>query len=63
VCGVGTNLDLVPSSIDTYLADGRDPIVRFVLPEGDDHRATRDLVAALRPRAELVTVSLEWRRL
>jgi hypothetical protein len=63
VCSVGTNLDLVPSSIDAYLADGRDPLVRFVVPEGDDHRATRDLVAALRSEADLVTVSREWRSL
>jgi hypothetical protein len=63
VCSVGTDLDVVPSSIDTYLADGRDPRVRFVLPEGDALRATQDLVAALRPKAELVTVSREWRRL
>jgi hypothetical protein len=63
VCSVGTDLDLVPSSIDTYLADGRDPRIRFVLPEGDALRATTDLVAALKPRAELVTVSREWRRL
>jgi hypothetical protein len=63
VCSVGTDLDLVPSAIDAYLADGRQPIIRFVLPEGDDHRATRDLVAALRPKADIVTVSREWRRL
>jgi hypothetical protein len=63
VCSVGSDLDLVPATVDTWLADGREPLIRFVVPEGDDHRATRDLLAALRPTAELVTVGKDWRRL
>jgi hypothetical protein len=61
VCSVGTDLDLVPSGVDAWLADGRRPHLRFVVPEGDDYRATRDLVAALRLSADLVTVPPDWR--
>jgi hypothetical protein len=62
VCSVGTDADLVPSSVDAWLADGREPRLVLCVPEGDDHRMTRDLVTALRiPGAELRTVPKEWR--
>lgn len=61
VCSVGTDLDLVPAATDAYAADGRDPDLRFVVPEGDDHPATRDLVDALRMPAGLTTVPPDWR--
>jgi hypothetical protein len=30
------------------------------VPEGDDHPLTRDLAAALRPSARLITVPKDW---
>jgi hypothetical protein len=64
VCSTGIDLDLVPSAADARLVDGR-PGVRLVLavPPGDDHPVTRDLAAALRQPAEVVTVPAEWRTL
>ena len=61
VCSVGTDLDLVPAATDAAEADGRDPHVRFVVPEGDDLPSTRDLVDLLAIRADLVTVPPDWR--
>jgi hypothetical protein len=61
VCSVGTDLDLVPAATDAYLADGRQPHVRFVVPEGDDLPSTRDLVDLLTIPADLVTVPPDWR--
>ena len=61
VCSVGTDADLVPSAVDAWLADGRQARLVVVVPEGDDHRMTRELVAALRTPAELRTVPPEWR--
>lgn len=61
VCSVGTDIDLVPSAVDAWLADGREPRLVFCLPENDDHQMTRDLVAALTVPAEIRTVPPEWR--
>lgn len=61
VCSVGTDIDLVPSAVDAWLADGREPRLVFCIPEHDDHRMTRDLVAALSVPAEIRTVPPEWR--
>ena len=61
VCSVGTDLDLVPAATDAHDADGRNPHVRFVVPEGDDLRSTRDLVELLAIPADLVTVPPNWR--
>ena len=61
VCSVGTDLDLVPAATDAAEADGRDPHVRFVVPEGDDLPSTRDLVDLLSIHADLVTVPPDWR--
>jgi hypothetical protein len=62
VCSTGVDLDLVPAAADARLADGRDA-VRLVLavPPGDDYRVTRELAAALRQPAEVVTVPAGWR--
>ena len=61
VCSVGTDLDLVPAATDAHVLDGRDPHVRFVVPEGDDLPSTRDLVELLDLDADLVTVPPDWR--
>ncbi len=61
VCSVGTDLDLVPAATDAHAADGRNPHVRFVVPEGDDLPSTRDLVDLLTLPADLVTVPPNWR--
>jgi hypothetical protein len=61
VCSVGTDVDLVPSAADVRAADGRDPRLVLVLPEGDVHRMTTDLAAALREPAEIRTVPSTWR--
>jgi hypothetical protein len=62
VCSTGIDLDLVPTAADARLADGRDG-VRLVLavPPGDDHPVNRDMAAALRRPAELVTVPAGWK--
>jgi hypothetical protein len=62
VCSVGIDLDLVPYAADARLAAG-DPEARLVLvvPERDDHPATRALAAALRVPAEVVPVRGDWR--
>ncbi|HVF33501.1 MAG TPA: hypothetical protein VM933_10750 [Acidimicrobiales bacterium] len=61
VCSVGTDADLVPSAVAAWLADGRQARLVVCVPRGDDHRMTRELVAALRVPAELRTVPPEWR--
>lgn len=63
VCSAGVDLDLVPMAADARAADGRDPRLVLCLPEGDDHRVTRDLASALVHPAEVVTVPGDWRRL
>lgn len=61
VCSVGADIDLVPSAVDAWLADGREPRLVICLPENDDHPMTRDLVGALTVDAEVRTVPPEWR--
>lgn len=63
VCSTGIDVDLVPAAADAWLSDGRRPRLVLCVPEGDDHRVTRDLAAALEPRAEVVTVPSHWRAL
>lgn len=60
VCSTGIDLDLVPSAADARLSDGRDARLVLVVPEGDDHPVTRDLAAALREPAEVVTLGRDW---
>jgi hypothetical protein len=67
VASTGIDLDLIPWAADARLAvaAGIDPLPRLVIavPEGDDHPATRGLVAGLRDPAELVAVRSDWRTL
>jgi hypothetical protein len=62
VCSTGFDVDLVPAAVDARLADGRQPRTIVVVPERDDQRALRTLVAALRDPVEVVTVPDDWRR-
>jgi hypothetical protein len=61
VCSTGIDLDLVPGAADARLADERDG-VRLILavPPGDDHPVTRELAAALRQPADVITVPDDW---
>lgn len=68
VCSVGVDLDLVPTAVDLAAGAsqmippaGRSPRLVLVLPEGDDHPATRRLAASLRVPAEVRVVPRDWR--
>lgn len=63
VCSTGIDVDLVPTAVDAWLADGRRPRLVLALPEGDDHPVTRALAAALIEPAEIVAIKGDWRRL
>ncbi len=60
-CSVGIDLDVVPSAADARL--GLDPEARLVivLPERDNHPATRKLAASLVHPAEIISVAGDWR--
>jgi len=60
VCSVGVDLDLVPAAAEARLAIDADAPLRLVVPERDDHPATRALAAQLLAPAEIVTVSGDW---
>jgi hypothetical protein len=60
VCSTGVDLDLVPVAADYRNATRGSPRLVIVVPEGDDVRATRDLVDALAEPAELRTVPRDW---
>jgi hypothetical protein len=64
VCSTGIDVDLVPTAADQRMA-GPSPDARLVLvvPEADAHQVTRDLAAALKEPAEIVTVPADWRGL
>ena len=61
VCSVGVDLDLVPSAAEARLAIAPDAPLLLVLPERDDHPATRALASQLVAPAEIVMVSGDWR--
>jgi hypothetical protein len=60
----GIDLDLVPAAADARRAAGLGS-ARLILavPPGDDHPRTRQLAAALRAPAEVVTVPADWKGL
>lgn len=63
VCSAGIDLDLVPAAIDAWQSDGRKPRLVLAVPEGDDHRVTRDIAALASVPAEVVAVRADWRAL
>jgi hypothetical protein len=60
VCSTGVDVDLVPVAADARLAFDRSARLVIAVPEGDDHRVTVALAAALEDPAEIVTVSRDW---
>ncbi len=60
VCSTGVDLDLVPVAADARLAFDTAARLVVAVPEGDDHRVTRELAAALTDPAEVITVSRDW---
>jgi len=60
VCSVGVDLDLVPAAAEARLAIEPDAPLLLVIPERDDHPATRALAAQLVRPADIVTVSGDW---
>ena len=61
VCSVGVDLDLVPAAAEARLALAPDARLLLVVPEGDDHPATRALANRLKDPAEVVAVPGDWR--
>ena len=63
VCSTGMDPELVPAAADVRArAAAAAPLV-VVVPQGDDHSITHELVARLREPARIVTVAPEWKRL
>jgi hypothetical protein len=60
VCSTGVDLDLVPVAADHRHLAGDAPRLVLVMPQGDDVRATRDLVESLVDPAEIMTVAQDW---
>lgn len=61
VCSVGVDLDLVPAAAEARLALAPDARLLLVVPEGDDHPATRALAKRLKNPAEVVAIAGDWR--
>jgi hypothetical protein len=61
VCSVGVDLDLAPAAAEARLALAPDARLLLVVPERDDHPATRALAERLTHPAEVVAVSGDWR--
>jgi hypothetical protein len=61
VCCVGVDLDLVPHAADTREALDRSAELFLVVPERDDHPATRALAARLVRPARVVPIPGDWR--
>jgi hypothetical protein len=60
-CSTGVDVDLVPAAADLRVLSGHeDARLVLVMPEGDDYPITRELAAALRRPAAIVTVGRDW---
>ena len=60
-CSVGVDLDVVPTAADARALNDPSARVMIVVPERDDHPATRRLASRLLEPAEVVGLSGEWR--
>ncbi len=60
-CSVGIDLDVVPTAADARVLNDPDAKVVIVVPERDDHPATRRLAERLVGPAEVIGLSGEWR--
>ncbi|CAB4816383.1 unannotated protein [freshwater metagenome] len=60
-CSVGIDLDVVPTAADARALNDPSARVVIVVPERDDHPATRRLAGRLIGPAEVVGLSGEWR--
>ena len=60
-CSVGIDLDVVPTAADARVLNDPDARVVIVVPERDDHPATRRLAERLIGPAEVIGLSGEWR--
>ena len=61
VCSVGVALDLVPAAAEARLALAPEARLLLVVPERDDHPATRALAQRLERPADVVAISGDWR--
>jgi hypothetical protein len=61
VCSVGVDLDLVPAAAEARLSLAPGARLLLVVPERDDHPATRALASRLHAPAEVVALSGDWR--
>ena len=61
VFSVGIDLDLVPAAAEARAAIDPSAHLVLVVPERDDHPVTRALADRLQARAEIRTVSGDWR--
>ena len=59
----GIDLDLVPEAADARRLASLDARLVLAVPVGDDHPRTRQLAAALREPAQVVTVPTDWKSL
>jgi hypothetical protein len=59
----GIDLDLVPEAADARRLAGLDARLVLAVPPADDHPRTRQLAAALREPAQVVTVPAGWKSL
>ena len=60
-CSVGIDLDVVPTAADARALHDPDARVVIVVPERDDHPATRRLATRLLDPAEVIGVVGDWR--
>ncbi|MCX6510481.1 MAG: hypothetical protein NT081_06675 [Actinobacteria bacterium] len=60
-CSVGIDLDVVPTAADARALNDPSARVVIVVPERDDHPATRRLASRLLGPAEVIGLSGEWR--
>ncbi len=60
-CSVGIDLDVVPTAADARVLNDPEARVVIVVPERDDHPATRRLAQRLIGPSEVIGLSGEWR--